>query len=148
MILDKLNKLGDAQAITSADAYTTDSLDLGNVTPKRRVGNGERLSLIFVVTTAAAADGGSFTDTCDFMAVESANSNLGSHAVIAQRRLPASELVVGKVIEIPLPYDRPQLRYVGGRVELGTDDTIAVSSFILPSDQVQGFLAYADGYAV
>lgn len=149
MFLDALAQLADAQAVTSADAYTTNTYDLGNVTPKRRLGAGEKLSLIFVVTTRSAADGGSFTDTCDFMAVQSANDNLSSHDVIIQRRVPAAELVAGAIVELPLPVGRPTKRYIGGRVELGTDDTVSVDAYIIPTDMVQGFeAAYAKNYSV
>ncbi len=148
MILDKLLKIGAAQAFTDADEVTASSVDLGNVTPKRRVGTGERLSVIFVVTTAGAGDSGSATDTCDFAAIESAAADLGSPAVIIQRRVPSAELVVGKVIDVPLPADKPTLRYLGGKVTLGTGDTVSADVYVIPSDQVQAFAAYAKGYAI
>lgn len=148
MLIDKHAKLGDAQAITDADAYTTDTYDLGNVTPKRKAGAGEALSLVFIVTTKAAGDSASFTDTFDFMAVQSANANLSSHDVMIQRRVPGSELVAGKLIEIPLPSDRPTKQYIGGRVEIGTGDTVSVTSFIVPREFVPALESYAKGYAV
>jgi len=147
MILDFLAQLGDAQAITSADAYTTNAYDMGNTTPKRHL-DGEPMCIMFVVTTAAGADGGSFTDTCDFMAVESANSNLSSHAVMQQRRIPAAQLVAGAIVVVNIPPGRPTARYIGGRIELGADDTVSVDSYIVPLSHVQAFLAYAKGYVV
>ena len=148
MLIDKLLKLGNAQDVTDADAYTTDVIDFGNPTVKRRVGNGEPLSLVFVVTTAPAGDSASITDTIDFIAAQSVNENMSSHDEIIKRRVPASELVAGKVVEIPLPIDRPTKRWFAGRVELGTGDTISVTSFLIPRDQVPAFVAYSKGYAI
>lgn len=148
MQLDSLLQLSDAQAVTSADAYSDYSLDLGNVTPKRRVGTGEALSIIVVVTTAAGADGGSFTDTFDFIVVTSANANLSSHDEVLKRRIPASRLVAGYVFELPVPIDTPLKRYLGARYELGTDDTISVDAFIVPRDHVAMWMSYAKGYNV
>jgi hypothetical protein len=148
MLLDKLLQLSAAQDITDTDAYSTNTVDLGNPTVKRRVGAGEDLALIVVVTTAAAGDSASFTDTFDFIAVESVNANLSSHTVMAQRRIPASELVAGAVFEIPIPKDKPAKRYIGARYELGSGDTVSVSAYFIPRDMVQAFVAYAKGYAV
>lgn len=148
MILDALLQLSSAQAITAADAYSTNTVDLGAPTIKRRVGTGERLSLFFVVTTAAAGDGGSFTDTCDFMAVQSANANLSSHDVIVQRRVAGATLVAGFAFDLPLPFGMPTKQYLGARYELGTDDTVSVSAWVIRADDVQAWLAYAKGYSV
>lgn len=148
MILDALLQLSDAQAVTSADAYSTNTIDLGDVTPKRQVGDGEPLALVVTVDVAAAADGASFTDTFDFMAVQSVNANLSSHDVMAQRRIPAAELVAGAVIVVPIPPGRPTKRYIGARYELGTDDTITVSAWVLPMSFVFKLKAYARGYVI
>lgn len=148
MILDALLQLSNAQAITDADAYSTNTLDLGNVTPKRRIGAGEPLSIIVVVTTAAAGSGGSFTNAFDFIAVQSANANLSAHDEMVKRRIPAAELVVGAVFELPIPADRPTKQFVGARYELGTGDTVSVSAFVVPRSMVQAFIAYAKNYVV
>jgi hypothetical protein len=151
MILDKLAELSAAQAVTSADAYSDFSYDLGNVTPKRRIGAGIPLSIVVVVTTAAAADGGSFTDTFDLIAVASANANLSSHVELIKRRIPASALTAGAVFDLPIPQSiqpTAALRYLGARYELGTDDTLSVSAYIVPTEHVHAWLAYAKGYSV
>jgi len=146
MILDKLTQLSAAQAITSADAYGGSVYDCGNVTPKRRIGAGTPLSIVVAVTTAAAGDGASFTDTFDFMAVQSVNENLSSHTVMIQRRIAGASLVAGLVFELPIPADMPTARWIGVRYELGTDDTVSVSAWIVPREHVQAFMAYAKGY--
>jgi hypothetical protein len=148
MILDKLADFcGAGQAITTA-AYGTDKMDLGAVTPARRIGNGQGLSMIIVVTVAAAGDSGSMTDTFDFLAVESANADLSSHATMIQRRIPGAQLVAGAVFEIPLPADRPRTRYIGLRFEPGSGDTVTVKAYLVERDMVQAYLAYAKGYAI
>ena len=148
MILDKLTQLGTAQAFTESDEKTTFSYDCGNPVVKNRVGTGERLSVVFVITTAAAGDSASITDTCDFCAVEDTVAALSGSTVIIQRRVPASELVPGKIIEVPLPSGKPTKRYLGGQVVLGASDTLSASSYIIPSDHVQEFTAYAKSYVV
>lgn len=148
MFLDFLAQLADAQAVTDTDAYTTNTYDLGTATVARRVGDGEDISLIFVVTTAAAGDSASFTNNFDFMFVQSANANLSSHDVMVQRRIPGAQLTVGAIVELVCPAGRPTLRYIGGRAELGSGDTVSLDAYLLLTQQVQAFVAYAKGYAV
>ena len=150
MFLDALLTLSDGQAVADTDAYSTITIDFGNVTPKRRVGAGEPMSVIVVVDVAAAGDGSpaSLTDTFDFALVESANANLGSHTDLITRVLPGASLVAGSVWEFPLPLDGPTKRYVGMRYELGSGDTINVSAYAMPRSMVQAYLAYAKNYAV
>lgn len=151
MILDKLAELSNAQAVTSADAYSDFSYDLGNITPKHRIGAGTPLSIVVVVTTAAAGDGASFTDTFDFIAVASANANLTSQVELIKRRIPGAALVAGFAFDIPIPQvigSTGALRYLGARYELGTDDTISVSAYIVPTEHVGAWLAYAKGYSI
>jgi hypothetical protein len=149
MILDKLADFcGSGQAVSAA-AYSTDKMDFGLTSPVRRIGNGQGLSIIIVVTVAAAGDSGSMTDTFDFLAVESVNADLSSHSTMIQRRIAGSLLVAGAVFEIPIPADRPRTgRYVGVRFEPGTGDTVTVKAYMVERDQVQAWLAYAKGYAV
>lgn len=148
MILDYLCQLATDLAVTASDAYTELSYDLGNVTPKQRVGTGRSLSIVFIVKVAGAGDGGSFTDTCDFLAVESANADLSSHVEIIKRRVPGAQLTAGSIIEVPLPSGKPVLRYLGGRVELGADDTVTVDAYVMEHEQIAAWLAYAKSYVI
>lgn len=148
MILDAQTMLSDAQAVTSADAYSTNAYDTGDETPARRIGDGEPMCVVFTVDVAAAADGGSFTDTFDFLVVDSPNANLSSHTVIAQRRVAAALLVAGAIIVVPIPPGTNTQRYVGARYEIGTDDTITVSAWIVPQSFVAKLMTYAKGYVV
>lgn len=149
MILDKLAELSNAQAVTAADAYSDFSYDLGNITPKTRIGAGVPLSVVVVVTTAAAGDGGSFTDTFDFILIGSANANLTSQVELVKRRIPGAALVAGFSFDIPIPQvlqSTGALRYLGMRYELGTDDTVSISAYIVPTEHVGYWLSYAKGY--
>src|SRR5262245_52484837 len=125
MILDALLQLSDAQAVTSADAYSSNTIDLGNVTPKNQIGDGEPMALVVTVDVAAAGDGSpaSMTNTFDFMVVDSPNANLSSHTVLAQRRVTGTLLTAGAIVVVPIPPGTPTQRYLGARYELGTDDT-------------------------
>lgn len=148
MILDKLLQLAAAQAFTDADEVTENTVDLGNPTIKNRIGSGTRMSLVFVITTAAAGDSASVTDTCRLKAVEDTAANLSTKTEIVSRLVPAAELVAGAIVEIPLPVQKPTKRYLGGQVELGTGDTVSADCYVVPSDHVPAFVAYAKGYAI
>lgn len=147
MILDALGLLSNAQSVSAA-AYSTNTIDLGSVTPARRIGNGAPLAIVFVITTAAAGDSGSMTNTFDFLAVQSSNADLSSHDEMAKCRRPGTELVAGKTFALDIPIDRPTKRYIGARYEPGTGDTFGVSAYLVPRDHVQQFLAYAKSYSI
>jgi hypothetical protein len=121
--------------------------DLGRV--NQRIGSGERMSLIFVVTTKAAGDSGSLTDTFDFSVVSATAADLTTgQKVLETRRIPGADLVVGKLVEVPIPVGVPLQRYLGGKVAVGTGDTVSCECFIVPSTHVQDYFAYAKGYSV
>jgi hypothetical protein len=140
MILDKYTQLADTQAVTDTDAYTDYSYDTGNVTPKRKIGDGEPLCLVFTVDVAAAGS----TDTTDLMAVTSANANLSSNIELASIRIANASLTAGSQWVIPLPPNSLYYRYVGGRVELGSGDTITVSCNLIPLSFAPRHEYYAD----
>jgi hypothetical protein len=147
MILDSLLQVSVAQAVTTA-AYSTFSVDLDSPTVKRQVGTGQRLSAIVVVTTAAAGDSASFTDTFDFLLVQSASADLSSHDTLLTVRPAAAALVAGYMFEVPVPFGKPTKQYLGLRYAPGTGDTITVSAWFVRTDMVPAWLAYAKGYAI
>jgi hypothetical protein len=139
MRLDDALKLGSSQAVTDTDAYMTNViLDHGNVTPKRDPYAGEPMCLVFQVGVAAAGS----TDTTDFIAVQSANSNLSSHTEVAKRRIANALLTAGSLHIVPLPPGVQTTRYGGGRVELGSGDTVTVSCWLAPLKDVQQYDRY------
>ena len=139
-ILDAYTQLADGLAVTDSDAYTTYSIDCGNTTPKRDPGNGEPLAMIFCVDTAAAGS----TDTTDFKVVTSTAEGLATSTIaLATRRIANALLTAGSIHVIPIPSGITQ-RYLGGKVELGTGDTITVSVFVIPLTFVGKWAHYAD----
>ena len=141
MILDALGALADGLAVTDTDAYTTYSIDLGNVTPKRDLRAGEPMTLIFCVDVAAAGS----TDTTDLKLVQATTADLATGTVaLVTRRIANAKLTAGSIHVLPIPPDPLPLRYLGGRVELGSADTITVSAYILPLSFVQKYTSYAD----
>ena len=148
MILDAYTKVGAALALTGSDEVTGSSYDLGNVTPKRRVGDGEALSVVFVVTTAGAGDSASFAADFTFRAVEDTAADLSTKTVIISRDIAGASVTAGAIIELPLPHGTPTKRYLGGQGVLGAGDTATVDCYVLPSKDVPGFVAYAKGYVV
>lgn len=149
MILDSQNLLSDAQAFTSS-GYTTNTIDLGNVTPKNEIGTGEGLALVFTVDVAA--DTGSSDETYQFQLVQSANANLSSHDVLVQTDtsfITRSTLVAGYQVVLPVPPGMVSKRYLGGRLVLGgTTPSITVTGFLQPRAMVQNYKDYAKGYTI
>jgi Bbp16-like protein len=130
MILDSLLTLSDAQALT-ASAYSTNTVDLGNVTPKRDIGVGEGLAVI--VTVDVAADATTGDETYQFEFVQSANADLSSHDSLEAVAIARGDLVAGYSFTIPLSSGRITKRYVGLRFTLGgTTPLITVTASIQP----------------
>jgi hypothetical protein len=149
MILDQLSRLAAALAFTDADVITTYSYDLGDVTPKRRIGTGTPLALVFTVTTPAAGDSASQTDANDFQVIDSSAADLGTATkVIAQRTIAGALLVAGAMVVVNIPPDAGTQRYIGGRIVMGTGDTLSANVDLVPLSHVQAFIAYNNGYEV
>lgn len=141
MIGDALTKLADGLAVTDTDAYTTYSYDLGNVTPKRDPGNGEPLALVWSVGVAAAGS----TDTSDLIVVMATTADLATGTIaISTMRVANALLTAGSRHVQPIPPYTGPLRYLGGRVELGTGDTITVDCDLVPLSFAGISKSYAD----
>lgn len=141
MILDAYAELASSQAVTSS-AYTTYSYDLTGPTPKRNVGAGEPLALLFTVDVAAATS----DDTIDLQIVTSANANLTSDIDLASWRIAGASLTAGSKWVIPFPKgNNLYKRYVGGRVEVGTGDSLTISAYIIPLSDAESLETFADG---
>lgn len=141
MLADNLCKLADGLAVTDSDAYTTYSVDLGNVTPKREVGTGEPLCLVYSVGVAAAGS----TDTSIFKCVSATSADLSSGTlIVSQRTIANASLTAGSRHVVSIPPGSVTQRYIGGRVELGSGDTITVDCHLMPESMVGIFTNYAD----
>lgn len=153
MILDQLGLLSDAQSL-SATALSTNTVDLGNVTPKRQIGTGETIGV--VITVDVAADFTTGDETYDFQLVQSAAEALTSPTVLARLTFIASGtmisslLVQGYRMFLPLPHGMPIQRYLGMNYVLGgTTPTITVTACLVPERVVAvGPIHYAKGYTI
>jgi hypothetical protein len=142
---DKLCKLADGLAVTDTDSYTTYSYDTGNITPKINVGNGEPLALVFSIGVAAAGS----TDTTHFFLIAATSADLGTGTIKVIDRLIANALLTaGKKVVLPIPPMLAPLRYIGGRVELGSGDTITVDADICYLSDVNVADIYASGFSI
>lgn len=148
MYIDSLLLLDDAVAL-SATAYSTNTIDLGNVTPKREVGSGEALAVVFQIDTAA--DTASGDETYQFLIVQSANANLSSHDTLIQTDtsfITRSTLVAGYTLALLVP-PLVSKRYLGVRYVLGgTTPTVTLTAWYGPWKFVQKFTTYAKGYTI
>lgn len=130
MFLDALLLLSDAQAL-SATGFSTNTVDLGNVTPKRDIGVGEPMCVVFTVDVAADVANGDETYTFQF--VQSANANLSSPDVLAQVAIARATLVAGYGFILPIPEGLITKQYIGVQYTLGgTTPSITVTAAIQP----------------
>jgi hypothetical protein len=148
MFLDALLLVSDAQAIT-ADAVSTNTIDLGNPTVKNRIGSGEPMA--FLITIDVAADFTTADETYVFEVIQSANANLSSPDIIAQRAiLDAAGRAAGARHIIPIPPGYPTKRYLGLNYNVGgTTPTVTVTAVLMPLSMAEeSVLAYAKGYSI
>jgi len=146
MILDALGLLSDAQAIT-VDAVSTNTVDLSNVTPKRRIGDGEPLGIAMIVDVAADHTTGD--ETYIFNILEDDDPALGSPTIIASYTLLYSQLTAGARHFFPMPPGRPTLRYIGLGFDVGgTTPTITVTAWLTLQSMVDKPFTYAKGYTI
>lgn len=129
MILDALLKVASAQAFGAA-GVSASSIDLGNVTPKRKIGTGEPMS--FVVTIDVAA-----TVAAPIIDVISATDAALTTSVIvhASRTIPLAEAVAGAVFDLPVPEGTPTQRFLGIRITTA-GGTVTASASLQPREMV------------
>lgn len=147
MFLDAYLLLSDAQAIT-ADAVSTNTVDLGTSSPAREVGTGEEIGVGMAVDVAADITTGD--ETYAFEVISSAAAALTSPTVLARYTRTAAQLTQGSLHFFPIPPGGPTQRYIGMNYDVGgTTPTITVTSWIT-SRSLFSILArsYAKGYVV
>jgi hypothetical protein len=144
MILDALLKLAAAQQVT-ADAVTTNVVDTGNTTPKRKIAVGEPLAILFVITAI-----GTNTGSAKLQAIQSASSTLGSgNQIIGEIDLATADIAVGKVYIVPLSQGIPALRYVGGNHDITGTVDYTCDTYLVPLSMASILAeSYAKNYAV
>jgi len=109
MYVDVFTRVSNNQAFGAA-AVSTDSIDLGNVTPKRKIGTGEPMAFVFVCTVAG-------TVAPTLLEVISATDAALTAGILvhAARTIPLAEMVAGAIFIIPLPPGTPTQRHLGIR---------------------------------
>jgi len=147
MIHDSLLLLSDAQAVSST-GYSTNTIDLGNVTPKREIATGEPMEVVITVDTAA--DTASGNETYQFNFVQSANANLTSDDDLVTRIIAGSALTAGSVHRLPVPAGSVTKRYIGLEYVLGgTTPSVTVTAFLQPAAMGESPKTYyADGITI
>lgn len=110
MFIDALLRLSTAQAFTAA-AVTTNSIDLGNGTPKRQIGTGEDMMMAISVDVLLNA-------TSMLLEVISATDAALTTSIVvhATRTILAADAVAGALIGMHVPVGAPTQRYIGMRV--------------------------------
>lgn len=146
MILDALLVVSDAQAIT-ADAVSTNTIDLGASSPSREIGTGE--PMVMLVTVDVAADFTTGDETYAFELIQSANANLSSATILNRRVLTAAQLAAGAIFAIDVPGGTPSARYLGMNYDVGgTTPTLTVTAALVPKNFVDWIKPYAKNYVV
>ncbi len=127
MYTDAFLLVSDSQAVT-ATAFSTNTIDLSNVTPARDLSQGEQLG--FGINVEVAADFTTGDETYRFDIVQSANANLSSPDVLASVTRTAAQLTVGTLLFLPLGAPITK-RYIGLQYTTGgTTPTITVSAWL------------------
>lgn len=148
MLIDALLTLSDAQALT-ATAFSTNTIDLGSVTPKRDIFVGEGLEVVITVDVAADATTGD--ETYIFQFVQSANANLSSPDVLSQEQVARGTLVAGFSFTLPVGQGLLTKQYIGLQYTLGgTTPLITVTAQLQPRkmSSLAKPQTYAKGYTI
>jgi hypothetical protein len=147
MYVDVLGRVCNAQAFTAA-AVSTDSIDLGNVTPKREIATGEPMGFGISVGVAAS----STTVLVEIIQATDAALTAGI-VVLAQRTFLSADMPLGALIFMPIPQNPTvagPLRFLGLRVTpAGGAATVTLTAW-LTAHSVFSVVArsYAKGYTV
>lgn len=147
MYVDVLGRVCNAQAFTAA-AVSTDSIDLGNVTPKREIATGEPMGFGISVGVAASST------TVLVEIIQATDAALTSGIVVlAQRTFLAADMPLGALIFMPIPQNPTlagPLRYLGLRVTpAGGAATVTLTAW-LTAHAVFSVVArsYAKGFTI
>lgn len=152
MRIDALLLLCDAQAFT-ATGLSTNTIDLGNSTVKRQIGDGKAMAITVQVDVAAKVSGG--TETYEFQAIQSAAAALTTPTILADEIYAASgamiatALVAGYILVLPIPAGFPLQRFIGLNFVGANTPTITITSWLGPlSDTAAKPQTYSPGYSI
>ena len=145
MYIDAQNQFSSAQTFAAGGGVGTNVIDLSL---DRSIGNGEPMSVVFAVTTAAVVNTGDEDYTFDVEYAAAADQSTGVEQLVGRRlfqHTPTSPtqdsalLVVGFRIIIPIPPTAlsESEGFLGIRVTtVGTGDSIGCDAWLTPSSMV------------
>lgn len=144
MILDALLKVCSAQQVT-ADAVSEDVIDLGNVTPKRKIGVGEPMGFLVAITAL-----GTTTGSSKIQAIQSADPALGSGTqILGELDLAAADHAVGKCYVVAIGNGIPALRYIGMNFDITGTVDYTVDAYLGPLSSISSIAeTYAKNFVV
>lgn len=141
--LDAFTLVCSSQAVV-ADAVSEDSVDLGNVTPKRKVGVGEVMGIMIAIKALGTTSGSAI-----IYAVTSAAAALTSPIRIGAIGLATADLAVGKKYFIPFAHGIDYLRYIGLDFDITGTVDFTVDAWVTSADMAStGPENYADGFTI
>lgn len=143
MFIDALTLVSDAQAFTT-DVASTSSIDLGNVTPKRNVGEGEPLIMAIAIDVYATG-GGAY----EFRVIQSATSDLGTPDILVSVFPTEALMAAGSLIYVPVPPGAVTKRYIGAYFNNVSGTTTVTATIVIGAQSmIQSWRAYAKGYTI
>jgi hypothetical protein len=127
MFVDSLLQLCEDQQVT-ADAVSENTIDLGNITPKRKIGDGEPMAIVVTITAI-----GTNTGSAVFQAVYSAAAALTSPTVVGELDLVTADIAAGNTFVIPVGRGLTALRYFGLNFDITGTVDFTVDAFLMPA---------------
>lgn len=142
-IVDALLRVSSGQQVT-ADAVSTETIDNGNVTPKRNLAVGEPMGYLVVITAI-----GTNTGSAKLTAIQSAAAALTSPQILGEIDLATADIVAGATFIIPIGHGIPALRFYGINYDITGTVDFTVTAFFGPISMLsQRALTYAKGYTI
>lgn len=142
MFLDALGLVSSAQQIT-ADATSTSSIDLGNLTPKRAIGAGEPVGFLIAITAV-----GTTTGSAIISSISSASDTLGTATKMNSIGLATADLALGKLHFVGIRPGQPILRYIGLDYDITGTVDFTVTACLIPLALFHSVTLQAKGYTV
>jgi hypothetical protein len=143
MYVDALLVVSDGQQVT-ATAVSTSSIDLGNVTPKRQIGDGEPVGFKGHIKA-----NGTTTGSMVVNAISSAAAALSAPTVIGSVSLATADLLAGGEFFVFISDGTPKQQFIGLQyVVTGTVDTTIQAEGALDSMAGGKPVSYAKAFTV
>lgn len=144
MIIDALNKVSTAQAVT-ASAVSTNTYDSGSAGNDMSIGE----PLCLAVEVNVAADHTTGDETYEIQIIQSANADLSAPDILAKLPVTAAQLSAGSLHYLGLPPTSKTKQYLGAQyVTGGTTPSVTLSADFRPQSMIQANKAYANNYTI